>query len=184
MSDDTKPVAPADAEATEDITEPVSPDAAPELTATAIEPADEVTETAAAAPVAEESVEAAAPAEKPKARARKAEPAPAPEPKGYAVIETGGKQYRVSVGDKLRVEKLATDQGSDITIDRVLLVGGNGATRVGTPVVEGASVVARIEGHQRGEKLVVFKYKAKKRYRRRIGHRQALTQITITSINA
>jgi large subunit ribosomal protein L21 len=110
-------------------------------------------------------------------------PAP-PAPKGYAIIETGGKQYRVSVGDRISVERLAAEDGGEITIDRVLLIGGDGTTRVGTPVVLGASVTANLDDHFRGEKIVVFKYKAKKRYRRRIGHRQSLTHLTITAINA
>jgi large subunit ribosomal protein L21 len=104
-------------------------------------------------------------------------------PKGYAIIETGGKQYRVSVGDRISVERLASEAGGEITIDRVLLLGGGGGTtRVGAPVVEGATVTARVDDHVRGEKIVVFKYKAKKRYRRRIGHRQELTRLTITGI--
>jgi large subunit ribosomal protein L21 len=104
--------------------------------------------------------------------------------KGYAIIETGGKQYRVSVGDRISVERLATDESEEITIDRVLLLGGDGDVKVGTPIVEGATVTAKIDDHFRGEKLHVFKYKPKKRYRRKIGHRQALTHLTITGINA
>jgi len=103
-------------------------------------------------------------------------------PLPYAVIHTGGKQYRVSVGDRISVERLAADAGTEITIDRVLLIGGDGTTRVGTPIVEGAAVTASVEDHFRGEKLVVFKYKPKKRYRRRIGHRQSQTKLTITGI--
>jgi large subunit ribosomal protein L21 len=110
--------------------------------------------------------------------------APTAAPKGYAIIETGGKQYRVSVGDRISVERLADDEGGEITIDRVLMIGGDGAARVGTPVVAGATVTATVDDHFRGEKLVVFKYKPKKRYRRRIGHRQALSHLTITAINA
>ncbi len=122
-------------------------------------------------------------------RTRKERPVPAPAPVStppsgpYAVIETGGKQYRVRVGDAVSVERLAVDSGSDVTIDRVLLLGGNGATRIGTPVVTGASVTARIDDHVRGEKIVVFKYKPKKRYRRKMGHRQSLTKMTITAIS-
>jgi large subunit ribosomal protein L21 len=100
----------------------------------------------------------------------------------YAVIETGGKQYRVSEGDTITVERLGDEAGSEITIDRVLMIGGNGATKIGTPVVDGASVTATIDEHKRGEKIVVFKYKAKKRYRRKTGHRQELTRLTITGI--
>jgi large subunit ribosomal protein L21 len=110
--------------------------------------------------------------------------APPPAPKGYAIIETGGKQYRVSVGDRISVERLAVEDGKEITIDRVLLVGGDGTTRVGTPVVAGATVTAMVDDHFRGEKIVVFKYKPKKRYRRRTGHRQSLSHLTITAINA
>lgn len=101
----------------------------------------------------------------------------------YAVIETGGKQYRVSEGDKITVERLAVEAGSDVTIDRVLLLGGDGSTRIGTPVVEGASVTATVTEHNRGQKIEVFKYKAKKRYRRHTGHRQEQTRLTITGIN-
>jgi large subunit ribosomal protein L21 len=108
--------------------------------------------------------------------------AKAPELSPYAVVETGGKQYRVSVGDHLTVERLADDAGSEITLDRVLLLGGDGSTRIGTPVVEGAAVTATIDNHHRGEKIVVFKYKPKKRYRKKQGHRQELTRLTITGI--
>ncbi|HVL23971.1 MAG TPA: 50S ribosomal protein L21 [Thermomicrobiales bacterium] len=98
------------------------------------------------------------------------------------MIETGGKQYRVSVGDHITVERLASEAGSEITLERVLLLGGDGSTRIGTPVVEGAAVTATVDDHHRGEKLVVFKYKPKKRYRRKMGHRQELTRLTITGI--
>jgi large subunit ribosomal protein L21 len=160
---------------------------------------DEVTEPVIAAPTAPEveappqaeiEAEAAPGAEVPPVKRR--QPArqkikaavPARPVTPYAVIETGGKQYRVSVGDNLSVERLVVDAGSDVTIDRVLLLGGNGATRVGTPVVAGATVTARVDDHFRGEKIVVFKYKAKKRYRRRMGHRQSLTRLTVTGIVA
>jgi large subunit ribosomal protein L21 len=119
-----------------------------------------------------------------------AEPAPerprrAPRgPRPYAVVETGGKQYRVSVGDTISVEKLNGEEGSDVVIERVLLLGGDGAPRVGTPTVAGASVTARIDEQFRGEKIVIFKYKPKKRYRRKMGHRQSLTRLEITAINA
>lgn len=114
----------------------------------------------------------------------KSYPAPVLGPKRYAIIKTGGKQYRVSVGDRIVVERLHDDDGTEITIDQVLLVGGVGAIQVGAPTVDGATVTARVDNHYRGEKIVVFKYKPKKRYRRRIGHRQSLTHITITGINA
>ncbi|MCC7022957.1 MAG: 50S ribosomal protein L21 [Thermomicrobiales bacterium] len=102
----------------------------------------------------------------------------------YAIIETGGKQYRVAVGDRLAIEKLPVEAGSSVTFDRVLMVGGDGTARVGTPVVPGASVQAQVEEQFRGEKIVVFKYKPKKRYRRKTGHRQSLTRVAITAINA
>ncbi len=102
----------------------------------------------------------------------------------YAIIETGGKQYRVKEGDNITVERLASEAGDDITIDRVLMLGGDGSTRIGTPVVDGATVTAHVEEHFRGQKLIVFKFKAKKRYRRKTGHRQELTRLTITSISA
>jgi large subunit ribosomal protein L21 len=102
----------------------------------------------------------------------------------YAIIETGGKQYRVAVGDTLSIEKLAVEPGSGITFDRVLMVGGDGSARVGTPLVAGATVQAQVEQQYRGQKIVVFKYKPKKRYRRRTGHRQSLTRVAITAINA
>lgn len=107
-----------------------------------------------------------------------------PESAPYAIIETGGKQYRVAVGDSLAVEKLPVDAGTDITFDRVLLVSGDGSTRVGAPLVAGAIVHGRLASQFRGEKIVVFKYKPKKRYRRRTGHRQALSRVEITAIEA
>ncbi len=118
-----------------------------------------------------------------------AEPSAAPvasaaQAAGYAIIETGGKQYRVQVGDRLSVERLPVEAGTEITIDRVLLVANQGEVRVGTPVVSGATVTARVDDHFRGEKIVVFTYKPKKRYRRRLGHRQPLSHLTITAINA
>ena len=116
-----------------------------------------------------------------KRRAKKETPAA---DNGYAIVETGGKQYRVKVGDRIRVERIHAEAGSDIALDRVLLLGGAGTTTVGMPIVDGASVAAHVEEHPRGEKLYVFKYKAKKRYRRKIGHRQELTELTITGIKA
>lgn len=109
---------------------------------------------------------------------------PTPAGTTYAVLATGGKQYRVKVGDRIAVERLAADAGTDVTFDQVLLVGGAGETRIGTPVVDGASVTAHVDEHKRGDKIIVFKFKAKKRYRRRTGHRQSLTRLTITEISA
>ena len=173
--------------------EPAAEDASADAVAEATgdEPAAETEPEAApvaAEAEADEAVVAATPARGRRERAKKprpaAKPAPGPaRPSGpYAIIETGGKQYRVSVGDRLSVEKLPADEGADVTIDRVLLLGGDGTTRVGTPTVAGAAVTARVEDQYRGEKIVVFKYKAKKRYRRRQGHRQSLTRLTITGI--
>jgi len=102
----------------------------------------------------------------------------------YAIIETGGKQYRVAVGDTLSIEKLPVGPGADITFDRVLMVGGDGSPKVGTPLLAGATVQAQVAEQYRGPKIVVFKYKPKKRYRRRTGHRQSLTRVAITAINA
>lgn len=101
----------------------------------------------------------------------------------YAIIATGGKQYRVAVGDVINVERLDAEAGSSITIDQVLMIGGVGAAQIGAPVVEGATVSADVVDAMRGEKIIVFKYKPKKRYRRRTGHRQALTRLAITGIN-
>lgn len=100
----------------------------------------------------------------------------------YAVVRSGGKQHRVAPGDALWVEKLPGDVGEEITLDEVLLVGGDGAPRIGRPVVEGVRVVATITGHGRGEKITIFKMKRRKRYRRKQGHRQNYTQIRIDRI--
>jgi large subunit ribosomal protein L21 len=102
----------------------------------------------------------------------------------YAVIKTGGKQYRVKVGDRIAVERLTDETGNDITLDQVLLVGGGGETLIGDPLVNGATVTARVDSHERADKIVVFKFKKRKRYRRRTGHRQELTRLTITGISA
>ena len=101
----------------------------------------------------------------------------------YAVIKTGGKQYRVAEGQKLRVEKLAGNAGDKITFDEVLLVGGEDTPKIGQPLVKGASVAAEIVGQDRGKKIVVFKYKRRKNYRRKNGHRQPYTELKITGIS-
>ena len=107
-----------------------------------------------------------------------------PKPLGhYAIVETGGKQYRVSVGDRIAVERLEGDEGSEVTLNRVLMVGGDGAPQIGAPMLDGVAVTATIENQYRGEKIVIFKMKPKKRYRRRTGHRQNLTRLSITAIN-
>ena len=101
----------------------------------------------------------------------------------YAVIKTGGKQYRVAEGQKLRVEKLSGTIGDKITFGEVLLVGGD-TTKVGQPFVKGASVSAEIVGAGRGEKVIIFKFRRRKNYRRHTGHRQPFTELKITGISA
>jgi large subunit ribosomal protein L21 len=172
------PVEPVTAEA-DAAEEPVTIDA--ETVASDEDPVIDAETVAAEGDVVVEAATPAAPAQR---RAREAQQPRTPRPLGrYAVVKTGGKQYRVSVGDTISVERLASEAGNDITLDEVLLIGGDGATKIGTPVVDGASVSATIDDHFRGEKIVVFKYKAKKRYRRRTGHRQEQTRLTITAIN-
>jgi len=100
-----------------------------------------------------------------------------------AVIRTGGKQYQVKEGDLLRVEKLAGDLGSKITFDEVLMVGGD-QPRFGKPLISGASVEAEIVAQDRGDKLIVFKFKRRKRHRKKQGHRQFFTQVKITGVKA
>ena len=100
----------------------------------------------------------------------------------YAIIETGGKQYRVSEGAEIDVEKLDAQPGDQVELDRVLLVRKEGETLVGTPVVEGARVIGRVRLQDRQRKILVFKYKPKKRYRRRLGHRQPFTRLLIEKI--
>lgn len=174
LADETvAPVEPVTAEA-EPAEEPVTIDAE-----TVAGEGDPVIDAETIAGEGDVVVEAAAPVQRRETRQPRAPRGPVQ----YAIVKTGGKQYRVSVGDTISVERLATESGNDITLDEVLLIGGDGATKVGTPVVEGASVSARIDDHFRGEKLVIFKYKAKKRYRRRTGHRQEQTRLTITAIN-
>ena len=100
----------------------------------------------------------------------------------YAVIETGGKQYRVNEGDVIRVEKLAADVGSDIGFDRVLMVGQGDQVRVGNPLVDGASVRGKVIEQDRRKKIIVFKMKKRKNYRRKHGHRQDYTGVRIERI--
>jgi large subunit ribosomal protein L21 len=102
----------------------------------------------------------------------------------YAIVETGGKQYRVKPGDTVAVERLAGEPGETLDLERVLLVAGNGdkEARVGSPGVAGAVVRAEVVEHIRGEKIIVFRYKSKVRYRRKTGHRQSLTRLKIMDI--
>jgi large subunit ribosomal protein L21 len=102
----------------------------------------------------------------------------------YAVVSSGGKQYRVEPGSTLIVERLTADAGATITFDRVLLVGDGEAVTVGTPTVSGATVRGTVMGEELGPKLVVFKFKQKVKYRRRTGHRQHLTRVRIDGITA
>ncbi len=100
----------------------------------------------------------------------------------YAVVETGSKQYRVSAGDQLEVERLGVEAGQPVTFDRVLLLSQDGKISVGSPTVANASVIADVVGHIRGEKKIAFKMKRRKGYHKTIGHRQELTVVKIKEI--
>lgn len=102
----------------------------------------------------------------------------------YAIIETGGKQYKVEQGTELYIEKLHAADGETVEFDQVVLVNKDGQVVVGSPTIEGATVSAKVERHGRGQKIIVYKYKAKKNYRRKQGHRQPYTKVVIESINA
>jgi large subunit ribosomal protein L21 len=102
----------------------------------------------------------------------------------YAVVRTGGKQYRVAAGDSVEVEKLEGDIGSTVTLNDVLLIADGDNVSVGQPNVDGASVTAKITGQYRGDKILVFRYRPKKRIRVRRGHRQYLTRLQIEAITA
>ena len=102
----------------------------------------------------------------------------------YAVIATGGKQYRVEAGSVLRIEKLAAEPGSEVTFDQVLLVGAGESVKVGAPLVGGASVRATVEKHGQGDKVSVIKFRRRKHYLRMKNHRQKYTEIKVTGINA
>ena len=100
----------------------------------------------------------------------------------YAIIKTGGKQYRVQEGDNIFVEKLDADVDSNVVFDQVLAVVNDGDVKVGAPVVEGAKVTAKVLAQGKEKKMLVFKYKAKSNYRRRQGHRQPFTKVSIEKI--
>ena len=102
----------------------------------------------------------------------------------YAIFETGGKQYRVSPGETIQVEKLDVPIGETITFDRVLLVADGESVRVGQPVVEGATIRARVLRQGKSRKVIVFRYRPKQRYRRKKGHRQPYTLLQIEAIEA
>ncbi len=105
-------------------------------------------------------------------------------PEIYAIIETGGKQYKVTPGQTIDVERLDVAEGKTVDLDRVLLIAGDDKVMVGTPTVDGAKVVATSQGEGKGKKVIVFKYKPKVRYRKKTGHRQLYTRLVIDKIVA
>ena len=102
----------------------------------------------------------------------------------YAVIKTGGKQYKVAAGEKIKIEQIAADVGQEITIDQILAIGIGADLKVGTPLVAGASVVATVVAHGRHDKVRIFKMRRRKHYQKRQGHRQNFTEIQIGAVNA
>ncbi len=102
----------------------------------------------------------------------------------YAVIKTGGKQYRVAAGEKLKVEQIPADIGQEIILDQVLMVGEGAGVTVGAPLVAGASVKAKVLAHGRADKVKIFKLRRRKHYQKHQGHRQNYTEIEISAINA
>lgn len=102
----------------------------------------------------------------------------------YAVIVTGGKQYRVSKGDKLRVEKLDAEEGSSVELDRVLMVVDGDDIKIGAPVLDSGKVTAQVKAHGRGDKVHIIKFRRRKHHMKRQGHRQAYTELEITGISA
>lgn len=102
----------------------------------------------------------------------------------YAVISTGGKQYKVAAGEKIKVEQMAADVGQDVVLDKVLAVGSGAELKVGTPWVDGASVMATVVAQGRHDKIRIFKMRRRKHYRKHAGHRQHYTELQIGSINA
>ncbi len=101
----------------------------------------------------------------------------------YAVIESGGKQYRVAEGDIIRTDLIESEVGADVTFDRVVLAGSGADVKIGTPVLSGASVVGTVLRQAKDKKILVFRYKPKKRVRKLIGHRQHFAEVKITKIN-
>jgi large subunit ribosomal protein L21 len=102
----------------------------------------------------------------------------------YAVVKTGGKQYRVSLGNRVKIEKIPGEVGAEVNFDQVLMIGGTDDVKVGTPVVSGATVTARIVKQDRSRKVTVFKFKRRQGYKKKQGHRQAYTQVEITGIES
>ena len=104
--------------------------------------------------------------------------------KMYAVIETGGKQYKVEAGNALYIEKLSAEADSEVTFDKVVALGADDGLKAGTPYVEGATVTAKVVKNGKAKKITVFTYKPKKNEKRKMGHRQPYTMVEITAINA
>ncbi|MFO1282524.1 MAG: 50S ribosomal protein L21 [Burkholderiales bacterium] len=102
----------------------------------------------------------------------------------YAVVKTGGKQYRVAAGEKLKVEQIPADVGAQVILDQVLMVGEGESVRLGKPLVAGATVKATVVAHGRGEKVKIFKMRRRKHYQKHQGHRQGYTEIKIETIDA
>jgi large subunit ribosomal protein L21 len=102
----------------------------------------------------------------------------------YAVIKTGGKQYRVAAGEKIKVEQIPADVGAEITLDQVLMVGEGESVKIGTPIIAGATVTAKVVAHGRGPKIKIFKMRRRKHYQKHQGHRQNFTEIEISGIAA
>ena len=102
----------------------------------------------------------------------------------YAVVKTGGKQYRVAAGDKIKVEQIAADEGKEITLDQVLAIGNGDKLTVGAPLVSGATVVAKVIAHGKHDKVRIFKMRRRKHYQKRQGHRQLFTELEIGAIAA
>lgn len=102
----------------------------------------------------------------------------------YAVIKTGGKQYRVTEGETLRIERLTADEGDSVEFDEVLMVGEGDTVKIGTPRVEGGKVTATIKAHGRGKKVEIIKFRRRKHHMKRMGHRQDFTEVKITGISA
>ena len=100
----------------------------------------------------------------------------------YAIVKTGGKQYRVSKGDVITIEKLDVEEGNSVTLDEVLLISDEAGITVGAPYIDGAAVVGSVIGNGKSKKVITFKYKAKKDYRKKQGHRQPYTQVKIEKI--
>ncbi len=102
----------------------------------------------------------------------------------YAVIKTGGKQYRVVAGERLKVEKLVAEVGNTVTLDKILMIADGDAITIGSPLIAGATINATVLSHGRGDKVMIFKFRRRKHYRKTQGHRQSYTEIQIGDISA